>query len=49
MLLLALIAMFSREGAAGKVRFILGPQSKWVYLIGGIVMLLVTINLAGFI
>ena len=32
-----------------EVRFIQRPQYKWVYRIGGIVMLLVTMNLAGVI
>jgi ABC-type Fe3+ transport system permease subunit len=47
MLFLAVLAMFGREGHQDEVRFIQRPQFKWVYRIGGIVMLLVTMNLAG--
>ena len=49
MLVLALLGMFGREGVEDEVRFIQRPQFKWVYRIGGIVMLLVTMNLAGVI
>ncbi len=47
MLVLALLGMFGREGVEDEVRFIQRPQFKWVYRIGGIVMLVVTMNLAG--
>jgi uncharacterized repeat protein (TIGR02543 family) len=49
MLVLALLGMFGREGLDGEVRWIQRPHLKWVYRIGGIVMLLVTMNLAGVI
>jgi ABC-type Fe3+ transport system permease subunit len=49
MLVLALLGMFGREGIEDEVRFIQRPQFKWIYRIGGIVMLLVTMNLAGVI
>jgi hypothetical protein len=49
MLFLAVLAMFGREGVEDEVRFIQRPQFKWVYRIGGIVMLLFTMNLAGVI
>jgi len=41
--------MLGRDGLEGEVRFIQRPHLKWVYRIGGIVMLLVTMNLAGVI
>jgi hypothetical protein len=41
--------MLGREGVEDEVRFIRRPQFKWLYRIGGIVMLLVTMNLAGVI
>jgi hypothetical protein len=49
MLFLAVLAMIGREGKEDEVRWIQRPQFKWVYRIGGIVMLLVTMNLAGVI
>jgi ABC-type Fe3+ transport system permease subunit len=49
MLFLAVLAMFGREGDEDEVRFIRRPKFKWIYRIGGIVMLLVTMNLAGVI
>jgi hypothetical protein len=49
MLFLAVLAMFGREGEEGEVRLIQRPQFKWIYRIGGIVMLLFTMNLAGVI
>ena len=49
MLFLAVFAMLGREGIKDEVRFIRRPKLKWVYRIGGIVMLLVTMNLAGVI
>jgi hypothetical protein len=47
MLGLAVLAMIGREGKEGEVRWIKRPGFKWVYRIGGIVMLLVTMELAG--
>jgi hypothetical protein len=49
MLILAVLGMFGREGLEGEVRWIQRPHLKWVYRIGGIVMLLFTMNLAGVI
>jgi hypothetical protein len=49
MLALAVLAMIGREGVEDEVRFIRRPKLKWVYRIGGIVMLIVTMNLAGVI
>jgi hypothetical protein len=50
MLFLVLLGMFGREGVdEDEVRWIQRPQFKWLYRIGGIVMLLVTMNLAGVI
>jgi hypothetical protein len=49
MLALAVFAMLGREGVEDEVRFIRRPQFKWVYRIGGIVMLLATMSLAGVI
>jgi hypothetical protein len=49
MLVLALLGMFGRDGVEDEVRFIRRPKLKWIYRIGGIVMLLFTMNLAGII
>jgi hypothetical protein len=49
MLFLALLGMFGREGVEDEVRWIQRPQFKWIYRVGGIVMLIVTMNLAGVI
>jgi hypothetical protein len=49
MLALALLGMLGREGVEDEVRFIRRPGLKWIYRIGGIVMLVVTMNLAGVI
>jgi len=49
MLVLAVLAMLGREGAENEVRCVQRPQYKWVYRVGGIVMLVVTMNLAGII
>jgi hypothetical protein len=49
MLFLSLLAMFGREGNEDEVRWIHRPQFKWVYRVGGIFMLLATMNLAGVI
>jgi hypothetical protein len=45
--LIGLIGMFGREGKDGEERPIMKPKWRWVYRIGGIVMLAVTMNLAG--
>ena len=45
--LIGLLGMFGREGRNGEERPILAPKLRWVYRIGGIVMLAWTMNLAG--
>jgi hypothetical protein len=45
--LIGLLGMFGREGKDGEERPIMQPKWRWVYRIGGIVMLAVTMNLAG--
>jgi len=47
MLGLAILGMLGREGNEGEVRWILRPGFKWVYRIGGVFMLLTTMELAG--
>jgi hypothetical protein len=45
--LIGLLGMFGREGKDGEERPIMKPKWRWVYRIGGIVMLVVTMKLAG--
>jgi hypothetical protein len=45
--LIGLLGMFGREGKDGEDRPIMSPKLRWVYRIGGIVMLAWTMNLAG--
>jgi hypothetical protein len=45
--LIGLLGMFGREGKDGEERPIMQPKWRWVYRIGGIAMLAVTMNLAG--
>jgi hypothetical protein len=47
MLLLSILGLFGRHGAEGEERFIKHPKLKTVYRAGGIVMLLITLRLAG--
>jgi hypothetical protein len=48
LLLLSVLSMFGREGATeDEVR--IAQRNRWVYRIGGVVMLLVTLNLTGII
>jgi hypothetical protein len=47
MLLLSILGLFGRHGAEGEERFIKHPKMKAVYRAGGIVMLLITLRLAG--
>jgi hypothetical protein len=47
MLGLSILGMLGREGNEGELRLIRRPGFKWVYRLGGIVMLLVTMELAG--
>ena len=49
MLILSVLHMLGRHGEPGEVRFMQRPQYVWLYRIGGIVMLLVTMKLAGVI
>jgi hypothetical protein len=41
--------MFGREGNVGEERPIMNPKLRWVYRIGGIGMLALTMQLAGVI
>jgi len=45
--LIGLLGMFGREGKDGEERPIMAPKLRWVYRIGGIGMLALTMNLAG--
>ena len=45
--LIGLLGMFGREGRNGEDRPIMAPKLRWVYRIGGVVMLAWTMNLAG--
>ena len=47
MLALSVIGLLGREGAEGEERLLKQARMRWVYRIGGIVMLLVTMRLAG--
>jgi hypothetical protein len=48
LLLLSVLSMFGREGATeDEVR--IAQRNRWVYRLGGVVMLLVTLNLTGII
>ncbi len=47
--LIGLLGMFGREGKEGEERPIMQPKWRWVYRIGGIVMLGWTMQLAGVI
>jgi hypothetical protein len=47
MLALSVLGILGREGNEGEDRPIKRPALRWVYRIGGIVMLLVTMRLAG--
>jgi hypothetical protein len=47
MLLLSILGLFGRHGEEGEERFIKHPKMKAVYRAGGIVMLLITLRLAG--
>jgi hypothetical protein len=49
MLALSLLHMFGREGNEGEERWIMTPRATWIYRIGGIGMLFVTMMLAGVI
>jgi hypothetical protein len=47
MLILSILGLFGRHGNEGEERFIKHPKLRYVYRIGGIAMLLVTLRLAG--
>lgn len=45
--LIGLLGMFGREGKNGEERPIMAPKLRWVYRVGGVAMLALTMNLAG--
>jgi hypothetical protein len=49
LLVISVLGMLGREGLDGEVRLMKRPSMRWVYRIGGIVMLIVTMKLAGVI
>ncbi|MFM6939025.1 MAG: hypothetical protein ACKOUD_00140, partial [Rhodoluna sp.] len=49
MLALSILGLIGREGNEGEVRWIRQPRFVWVYRIGGVVMLIVTMKVAGVI
>jgi hypothetical protein len=49
MLILSILGLIGREGDEEEVRWIRQPRFVWVYRIGGIVMLLLTMKVAGVI
>ena len=49
LLALSFLGFLGRDGEPDEVRFMKRPAMKWVYRVGGIVMLLVTMKLAGVI
>ena len=49
LLALSVLGILGREGLEGEVRLIKRPSLRWVYRIGGIIMLIVTMKLAGVI
>jgi hypothetical protein len=49
LLILGVLGMLGREGEEGEVRLMKRPSMRWVYRIGGVVMLIVTMKLAGVI
>jgi hypothetical protein len=49
LLALSMLGFLGREGKAGEVRLMKRPALRWVYRIGGIFMLVVTMRLAGVI
>ena len=49
MFLVGLIGLFGREGKPGEERFIKRPGLRWIYRIGGILVLALTMRLAGVI
>jgi hypothetical protein len=49
MLALSILGLIGREGNEDEVRWVRQPRFMWVYRIGGIIMLLVTMKVAGVI
>jgi hypothetical protein len=49
LLILGILNMIGREGNDGEVRLMARPSMRWIYRIGGVVMLIVTMKLAGVI
>ena len=49
MLALSILGLIGREGDDDEVRWVRQPRFVWVYRLGGIIMLLVTMKVAGVI
>jgi hypothetical protein len=49
MFLVGVVGLFGREGKDGEDRPLKKPRLRWVYRIGGIVVLALTMKLAGVI
>jgi hypothetical protein len=49
LLALGVLGMFGREGNEGEIRFIKRENLVWAYRLGGVVMLVLTLKLAGVI
>jgi hypothetical protein len=49
LLILGVLGMLGREGEEGEVRLLKRPSMRWIYRVGGVVMLIVTMKLAGVI
>jgi len=49
LLALSILGMLGRDGVPGEIRLMKRPSFKWVYRVGGVVMLVVTMRLAGVI
>ncbi|NBT47435.1 MAG: hypothetical protein EBT07_06385 [Actinobacteria bacterium] len=49
MFLVGVIALFGREGREDEDRIIKRPKLRWMYRLGGILVLAVTLQLAGVI
>jgi hypothetical protein len=47
LLILSVLGMFGREGEDGEIRFVKREKFVWVYRLGGVVMLVLTLKLAG--
>jgi hypothetical protein len=47
LLVLSVLGMFGREGEDGEIRFVKREKLVWLYRLGGVVMLVLTLKLAG--